>query len=158
MEENVKGIKFELPTNPKLHKCKGCGTTIIWVKTNTGKMMPVDTDGTSHFATCPKADDFRRDVKGGTVLDAETIAAKDKKIRELEVENDELREDYRIAIDGWNDEIMRRKEFEVENHRKLAWIQHFESCEVCNEGFQYGMCEEKKKIRGRAMGAEDDGD
>lgn len=63
-------------------KCKGCGKEIVWVEVN-GKPVPLDTrpavyqyyehDGklkgvrvpreqyaVSHFVTCPKADQFRR--------------------------------------------------------------------------------------------------
>ena len=65
--------------------CKGCGANIDWHKTADGKNVPVDpepvpngnlhfeaglvvygkaTDGrklyVSHFATCPKAADFRK--------------------------------------------------------------------------------------------------
>lgn len=54
--------------------CKGCGATIEWITTEAGKKMPVDpprvvvvtfegkvvTGQMSHFATCPKADRFRK--------------------------------------------------------------------------------------------------
>lgn len=68
--------------------CKGCGAEIVWLKTRSGKNIPVDVPEmkivngiiqneikheavttavefdpsymTSHFATCPKADRFRR--------------------------------------------------------------------------------------------------
>lgn len=62
-----------------MDKCKACGADIMWVKTQTGSSTPVDSasaqkryvkhqDGTwrlsdtfvSHFATCPKADQFRK--------------------------------------------------------------------------------------------------
>lgn len=64
-------------------RCKGCGADIIWIKTMSGKAMPVDAKpekrivmlendvtGTqrgdvrdtyiSHFATCPQSDAFRK--------------------------------------------------------------------------------------------------
>jgi len=64
--------------------CKGCGQSIIWIKTIAGKNHPVNAmpkklwiDGDdiglpgggwsvekcyeSHFATCPAADKFRKD-------------------------------------------------------------------------------------------------
>lgn len=62
--------------NPE--KCRGCSAPIIWVQTKTGARMPINTDfevkGTlfvgvemieieprfSHFATCPKAQEFHR--------------------------------------------------------------------------------------------------
>ncbi|MGE5585779.1 MAG: hypothetical protein ACM309_09680 [Bacillota bacterium] len=54
--------------------CKGCGREIKWLRTEAGKQMPVDpepvtvvlTDGRvfrgyrPHWATCPKAEQFRR--------------------------------------------------------------------------------------------------
>ena len=58
-------------------KCKGCGADILWIKTKKNKSTPVDAQeitiyvtGTQsvvrghqpHWATCPKADNFR---KGG---------------------------------------------------------------------------------------------
>ncbi len=61
-------------------KCRSCGAYIIWLKTSTGKNIPVDADSLddveieggekpifdakaghiSHFATCPNADKHRR--------------------------------------------------------------------------------------------------
>ena len=66
--------------------CKGCGAEILWLKTMTGKTMPVDIPPekriviiydrvigeergevkdsyVSHFATCPQADAFRKKEK-----------------------------------------------------------------------------------------------
>jgi hypothetical protein len=63
--------------------CRGCGAEVIWCKTAKGKSMPLDAvpfsegnirivDGVanygdkgtgpyvSHFATCPKAGDWRK--------------------------------------------------------------------------------------------------
>lgn len=54
--------------------CRSCGAAIVWMKTATGKNMPVDADTvkpdgpsvfdpkvhTSHFATCPHAAQHRR--------------------------------------------------------------------------------------------------
>jgi hypothetical protein len=69
--------------------CRGCGASIIWVRTPSGKTMPlddrsvtlwvVDPDGAqsgsptarpiqaraSHFAACPQADAFRRPRDAG---------------------------------------------------------------------------------------------
>lgn len=57
----------------RIVRCKGCNAKIIWFKTDGGKNMPVDADTVeaeddeldltrhrSHFATCKKADQFRR--------------------------------------------------------------------------------------------------
>lgn len=56
--------------------CTGCGGRMIYLRTRTGSRMPVDAETvaeddhifdhkrhTSHFATCPKAGDFRRPRK-----------------------------------------------------------------------------------------------
>jgi hypothetical protein len=37
----------------------GCGAPIWWVSTKTGAPTPLNGDGTSHFATCPNAREFR---------------------------------------------------------------------------------------------------
>lgn len=56
-------------------QCKTCQAPIVWMPTKQGKSMPVDAhtvgDGDqvfdvtrghiSHFATCPQADDHRRE-------------------------------------------------------------------------------------------------
>ena len=55
--------------------CKTCQAPIIWLTTAQGKTMPVDANSVtpgervfdvqaghiSHFATCPQADDHRRE-------------------------------------------------------------------------------------------------
>jgi hypothetical protein len=56
--------RYEIPKGTRSSMCKGCRKTIFWIPTSTGKMMPVDSDGISHFATCPKARQFRREVSG----------------------------------------------------------------------------------------------
>lgn len=43
---------------------KGCGATVYWWETASGKLSPHDADGTSHFATCPVAGQFRKEGKG----------------------------------------------------------------------------------------------
>ena len=55
------------PKSPTLDKpvgdrgtCKGCGATIWWVITPKGKKMPQDATGGPHWATCPKAKDFKK--------------------------------------------------------------------------------------------------
>ena len=71
----------------KAQKCRSCKAKIIWVPTAAGKLMPLDLERTpdgnvaieggravvmsgpvpggtgrkSHFATCPQADQWRRD-------------------------------------------------------------------------------------------------
>jgi len=65
-------------------KCKGCGASIIWATTSSGKRMPFDAEPkakewfiglekqahyipvyTPHWVTCPKAKDFRKDTSNG---------------------------------------------------------------------------------------------
>lgn len=46
-------------------ECRSCGAPILWCVTVKGKKMPVDisTEGeptTSHFATCPESDQWRK--------------------------------------------------------------------------------------------------
>ena len=64
-------------------KCRSCGAEVVWVKTRSGRSMPLDAvnpnagnvrivdnvahvgaDGSghyvSHFSTCPEADQWRR--------------------------------------------------------------------------------------------------
>lgn len=36
----------------------GCGAPMWFVTTEAGKKMPLNEDGTSHFQTCPKANNF----------------------------------------------------------------------------------------------------
>lgn len=57
------GYRFD-----NLAYCRGCGALIEWWITPAGKRMPMDvTDNISsaktqaHWATCPKAQDFRRE-------------------------------------------------------------------------------------------------
>lgn len=43
--------------------CRGCGAVIEWWYTPAGRKMPMDVHGgkvESHFATCPKAAQFRK--------------------------------------------------------------------------------------------------
>lgn len=57
-------------------KCRSCGAEIFWMKTKSGKNMPVDFDDEltrekefdadrmqSHFATCSEADKHRKSHK-----------------------------------------------------------------------------------------------
>ena len=43
--------------------CRSCGAAIRWVETRTGKRMPMDPDGTTHFATCPQSRSWSRSKK-----------------------------------------------------------------------------------------------
>ena len=59
-----KEVKFDIPPGTNKDICKGCSAWIYWIRTNRGSMMPVDPDGTSHFATCPNAQRFRKRKEG----------------------------------------------------------------------------------------------
>lgn len=41
-------------------KCRSCGALVTWALQKSGKYMPIDPDGTSHFATCPQANQWRK--------------------------------------------------------------------------------------------------
>jgi hypothetical protein len=58
---------FAIPPGIPSSICRAeeCGATIFWIRTIGGKRMPVNPDGTSHFATCKKADEFRRNKATG---------------------------------------------------------------------------------------------
>lgn len=43
-----------------------------------------------------------------------------------------------------------------ENATLRKYILHLETCDICNEGIKYGMCEEKYKLR-REAGFKDEG-
>lgn len=55
-------VKYAVPVDAMLTQCRAseCRRSIYWIITPAGKRMPVDTDGTPHFATCPAASRFRR--------------------------------------------------------------------------------------------------
>jgi hypothetical protein len=40
--------------------CRGCGVPIRFIVTASGSYTPINEDGGSHFATCPKAATFRK--------------------------------------------------------------------------------------------------
>ncbi len=58
----------------RITRCRGCGARIVWLKTDSGKNIPVDADSVKpedkefkwgsdhivHFKTCPKASQYRR--------------------------------------------------------------------------------------------------
>ena len=46
-----------------LDSCRGCGAAIAWALTANRKYAPLDPSGISHFATCPRAERFRRAIR-----------------------------------------------------------------------------------------------
>jgi hypothetical protein len=53
-------LRFDVPDGTPARSCRSCGADIWWIVTAAGKKMPVDADGTSHFATCPNAAQHRK--------------------------------------------------------------------------------------------------
>lgn len=62
MSERPK-ITYPIPVLTPAALCRGCKAEIYWIKTPAGKAMPVDPDGTPHWATCERAADFKRPAK-----------------------------------------------------------------------------------------------
>jgi len=52
--------KYKIPPGTAPKSCKGCGASIFWIRTQAGKAMPLDPDGTPHWATCRNAVDFKQ--------------------------------------------------------------------------------------------------
>jgi hypothetical protein len=49
------------PSSPiDIRTCRSCGARIAWLRTTKGNLAPVNPDGTSHFADCPQAGDWRK--------------------------------------------------------------------------------------------------
>jgi hypothetical protein len=40
--------------------CAGCGAELYWVRHQNGRIAPYEATGAIHFATCPRASDFRK--------------------------------------------------------------------------------------------------
>lgn len=53
-------ITFVIPAGTAPKPCRGCPASVFWITTEKGRPMPVDADGTSHFATCAAASAFRK--------------------------------------------------------------------------------------------------
>jgi hypothetical protein len=57
-------LSYDYTDNPS--KCRGCGQEIHWAKTINDKFIPIDPDfKTSHFATCPQANKFKKPKQRG---------------------------------------------------------------------------------------------
>lgn len=52
--------KWAIPKDAPRRSCTSCASIIFWIVTAAGRKMPIDPDGTSHFATCPNAASHRR--------------------------------------------------------------------------------------------------
>lgn len=54
-------VTFEIPEGTRPSRCSSCGAQIFFVKHGgTGRSMPLNPSGTSHFATCSTPERFRR--------------------------------------------------------------------------------------------------
>lgn len=53
-------LRFDVRPGTPASSCRSCGATVFWIVTPRGRKMPVDGDGTSHFASCPHAAEHRR--------------------------------------------------------------------------------------------------
>lgn len=64
-------VRFDIPVGAIARPCRSCGAPVYWIQPKD-KLMPLNPDGTSHFATCPDADTWRKDrtQKAGPVPEA----------------------------------------------------------------------------------------
>lgn len=53
-------MKYSIPVGALERACASCKATIYWIVTDAKRRMPVNPDGTSHFATCPNASKHRK--------------------------------------------------------------------------------------------------
>lgn len=44
----------------KLTPCHSCGAPMYWSESKNGKPVPTNPDGTSHWGTCPQAQEWRK--------------------------------------------------------------------------------------------------
>lgn len=51
--------RFPIPPSAGARQCRSCKAPIYWVLTVSGRRMPVNPDGVSHFSTCPNANEHR---------------------------------------------------------------------------------------------------
>lgn len=62
--------------------CRGCGAPMLWIY-HEKKWKPVNSDGTPHHSTCPKAEDFRKPKEGELNLDSSDSARIFRKLAHL---------------------------------------------------------------------------
>lgn len=59
LRQNIKRILYAV-ADQGICKGQNCQRHIFWIKNKvTGKAMPLDDDGTPHWATCPDAPAFK---------------------------------------------------------------------------------------------------
>ena len=59
--DHKKTITFPIPFGTLPAVCRGCKARIYWINMESGKLMPVNPDGVPHFASCPDAENFRKE-------------------------------------------------------------------------------------------------
>ena len=52
-------VKGDAGAKGQIAKCKGCGKVIRWTITEAGRWTPVNLDGSTHWATCSRANLFK---------------------------------------------------------------------------------------------------
>ena len=53
-------MPYEIPPNSQGSFCAGCKARIFWAKTEKGKWIPLDTDKSPHWKSCPVSARFRK--------------------------------------------------------------------------------------------------
>jgi len=56
-------LKYDVPAGDVGKPCEACGKTIHFVKTDKGKWMPIEWDGTPHWGNCSNPAGFKRPPK-----------------------------------------------------------------------------------------------
>lgn len=70
--EDEEAPTYPQPAGARVTSCKSCNAPIFFIKTDAGKIMPVNLgDKTSHFGTCPDADKHRKPRGSAPQPDAE---------------------------------------------------------------------------------------
>jgi len=74
--DESKQTKITIPPGAPLVACRAasCGEPIYWVKSAVGRNMPINRDGSPHFASCPAADAFRRRRQAAPAQPAPLVA------------------------------------------------------------------------------------
>lgn len=61
-------LTFPIPVGTPEKACRSCGGRMFWIVTASGRKMPLNPDGTSHFASCPDADAHRKPKPSNVIL------------------------------------------------------------------------------------------
>lgn len=119
-------------------KCKGCGAKIIFMKSSTGKLVPCNAESVeaedifynrnkhmAHFATCPKADVFRR---------AKRMKEANDPLRKCEKDEAEYRKSTKETLE----KIKNDKRLFVVNNQHAITVPRYALLNLCaNSGMDY---------------------